>query len=122
MRKRSNVDRSGAIVLAALLSALSAPAFAQTAEDLRRLEALDAVCLKARASKIRSAQQQKIEECVHEVPQAREAKKSRGECETYWSDYGWTTGALAGSRKPHLFADLPECKTAFEARQKYRTR
>ena len=96
--------------------------WAQSAEDLRRLDELDAICLKAREARIRVAQREKIEECVQEVPQDRSAKKSRGECETYFSDYGWTTGALAGSRRPSLYAELPECTRAFEARQPYRAR
>jgi hypothetical protein len=97
-------------------------AIPQSADELRRLEELDRICLKAREAKLREVQRQKIEACIKEPQVPREAPKSRAECERYWGDYGWTQGTASGSARPHLFADLPECVQAFEARQKYQGR
>ena len=83
------------------------------------LDELDAACIKAREARLRVVQQQKVEECVNAPPEARAAAKSRADCERYWGDYGWTSGAARG-RRNYLFADLPECVRAFEARQRHR--
>ena len=93
-------------------------ALPQSADELRRLEELDRICLDVRGEKIRQVQRQKIEECVKEPPTPRDAPKSRAECERFWGDYGWVQGTASGTARPHLFADLPECVRAFEARQK----
>ena len=93
-------------------------ALPQSADELRRLEELDRICLNVRGEKIRQVQLQKIEECVKEPPAPRDAPKSRADCERFWGDYGWVQGNVSGTTRPHLFADLPECVRAFEARQK----
>ena len=93
-------------------------ALPQSADELRRLEELDRICLNTRGERIRQVQRQKIEECVKESPAPRETPKSRAECERFWGDYGWVQGTASGTPRPHLFADLPECVRAFEARQK----
>src|SRR3981081_4077937 len=96
------------------------PIFAQSVDELRRLDELDVACLKAREAKLSVVQRQKIEECVNEAPEARSDKKSRKECEAYWKDYGWTRRyGLAPPGGP--FTDVPECIRAFEARQQYGT-
>jgi len=63
-------------------------ALPQSADELRRLEELDRICLNVRGEKIRQVQRQKIEACVKESPVPREAPKSRAECERFWGDYG----------------------------------
>jgi hypothetical protein len=117
MYEMSNAYRILLIALGMQLSFLVyQPVFAQSVDELR-LDKLDVACLKAREAKLSVVQRQKIEECVNE-PETRSDKKSRKECEAYWKDYGWTIGGLRWAR-PYLFADVPECIRAFEARQQY---
>jgi len=87
-------------------------------QSTEELDELDAICTKAREEKIREVQRQKIEECLKEPPPARAEPKSREECERYWGDYGWSKGTASGGARADLFADIPECVRAFEARQK----
>jgi hypothetical protein len=99
--------------LAATLVALAGFAHGQDASELRRLEDLDKRCEAARARALAPVRARLVEQCV------AENKRSRAECESEFSEYGntrgTTTGAVGGQ-----FYDLPECKAAFEARQKYR--
>jgi hypothetical protein len=122
MYEMSNAYRILLIALGMQLSFLVyRPIFAQSVDELRRLDELDVACLKAREAKLSVVQRQKIEECVNEAPEARSDKKSRKECEAYWKDYGWTRRyGLAPPGGP--FTDVPECIRAFEARQEYWTR
>jgi hypothetical protein len=112
------------LLMAGVLSVALAPCAArsQSADELKQLDELDAACTQAREAKIREVQQQKIEECVKEPAADRAEPKSRADCERYWGDYGWTEGTASGGTRPHLYADLPECVRAFEARQKYQSR
>ena len=122
MYEMSNAYRILLIALGMQLSFLVyQPVFAQSVDELRRLDELDVACLKAREAKLSVVRRQKIEECVNEAPEARSDKKSRKECEAYWKDYGWTRRyGLAPPGGP--FNDVPECIRAFEARQQYWTR
>jgi hypothetical protein len=106
-----------------LLSVLATgAALSQSADERRRLNELDATCYKARQEKIFEVQQQKIEECVKTPPAHRQARKSQDDCERYWGNYGWVMGNKSGGARPHLFADLPECVQAFEARKQAQRR
>jgi hypothetical protein len=115
--------RSSLLLLAGtcLSAMISAAAIAQSEAELKYIEELEKLCYKAREVKIREVQRQKIEECVKQPATSREAAKSRQECELFWGDYGWVQGTASGGARPHLFADLPECEKAFEARKKYRS-
>ena len=46
-------------------------------------------------------------------------KRSREQCEADFADYGNTRGTTRGAVGGQFY-DLPECKAAFDARQKYR--
>ena len=119
MNRNRKSARVVLLISSMCLSLLIYPhAFSQSLDELRRLDELDAACLKAREAKLRLVQQQKVEECVNAPQDARAAAKSRAECERYWGDYGWTTGAAREGRRNYLFAELPECVRAFEARQR----
>jgi hypothetical protein len=116
------MKRSFLLLAGACLAAItSGAAVSQSEAEVRRIEELEKLCFKAREAKIREVQRQKIEECVKVPSTSREPAKSRQECERYWGDYGWVQGTVTGGSRPHLFADLPECERAFEARKKYRS-
>jgi hypothetical protein len=100
----------------------SSVVLAQSSDELRRVEALDRACLKAREEKISQMQRRKIEACLKEPSAPRAAPKTREDCERYWSDYGWVQGNKGGGARPHLFTDLPACKKAAEARKKFEAR
>jgi len=117
------MNRSCLALLGAFLSLLTpSAALPQSADELRRLEEMDRICLKARGEKIRQVQRQKIEACLKEPPEYRAAPKTREDCERYWGDYGWVQGKKSGGTRPHLFTDLPVCRRAFEARKKFEGR
>jgi hypothetical protein len=111
------------VPVAFLFLLLPTTALPQSAKDLRRVEEMDRACERARDERIRQVQRQKIAACLKEPPEYRAAPKTREECERYWGDYGWVQGSKrSGGTKPHLFADLPVCRRAAEARRKLERR
>lgn len=95
-------------------------AFAQSAEELRRLDALEAECFNARNAKFAAAQRRRVEACVNS--QDARSPKSREQCEAYWKDYGWQRVEPRTENTKDLFVEFPECKRAFDAKQQYRSR
>jgi len=91
------------------------PAWSQTNAELRQLDALDRKCEAARDAALPTIRKQKIEECVNQPPSSRGRAMSRADCERYWSDYGVM-------QRQRAALDLPECREAFEARQRHRSR
>ena len=90
-----------------------AVAYADTTErerDARQAE-LDAACETARQKKIAVERSKHVKECVETGMRADQAS-----CERFYADFG----ARVGSRPP-LFYDLPECVTAHEFRNSYRS-
>ena len=101
-----------ALAAVALLAALTA-AQAQTEADMQRLDELDRICEAARERRLAPLRAERIERCVRDEGRPREACQRESEA---WGETKRTqSGARAG-----LFYDLPECKAAFEARQRYR--
>ena len=106
-------------VFAVLALAWVAPIAAQSDEELLRLKGVDRKCLEARKAKLRELQRQKVEECLREPTLEHADKKTRGECERYWSDYGWGAGK-PGARSERFFENIPECTAANRAHEEYR--
>ena len=70
---------------------------------------LDTACDTTREIKLAPLRQEYVEECIEKQ------KKSRADCERFYSDYGNRTG-----NKAALFYDLPECVEAFDYQKSYR--
>jgi hypothetical protein len=106
------------IILSAWLIAASAAApsavFAQTEEEMKRLDELDRKCESARAAKLAPIRAELIDRCT------RVDKRPRDVCEAEYASYGNTHQVVGGRAVAGMFYDLPECVAAFEARQKYR--
>ena len=103
-----------------LFACLYAAAFSAASAESPNAEmrrALDARCEQARAEKLKPVQQQKVEECMREPAPDRGEKKTREQCEKYWSDYGWGAVTAEGTRNASLYEQIPECVAAFKARQ-----
>lgn len=89
-----------ALLLSGLLSVLAADS---DEERARRQAELDRACEEAREKKLAPLREKHIQECVEE-----KQFDTRGECETYYADFGARSG-----RAP-MFHDLPPCVEAFE--------
>lgn len=99
---------------AALIALQAWSVSAQDGTELRRLEDLDKRCESARARALAPVRARLVEQCVGE------GKRSRAQCEADFSEHGNTRGTAHGGAVAGQFYDLPECRAAFEARQKYR--
>jgi hypothetical protein len=106
--------RSSLIAVLAALAAGGTAVHAQDASEMRRLDELDRRCEAARAKVLAPERARLVERC------AAEKKRTRPECEAEFAEYGNTQGRMQGGAQAGLHYDLPECKAAFEARQKYR--
>jgi hypothetical protein len=91
------------------------PLLAQTAEQQKRLDKLDAACEKERAKSIKDVEQRRINQC------AKGTSKSPEECKQYWSNYGKDKGKGGDrSEQPELYSNLPQCKKAAQERAKFK--
>jgi len=86
----------------------SAPATETTAPSY---EELSAVCEQAREARIAPLRQAEIDRCISE------SRKDPDHCERYYSDYGSAFRGFHGKMVPRMFADLPECVAADQARR-----
>lgn len=97
----------------AALSLGSSVAMAQSEADLR---ALDQRCEDARTKALTPIREKLARECIPTRPQSRDPKQ---ECETEVSTYGNSRTGAHGNVVPGLFYDLPECREAQAAWQKW---
>lgn len=103
-----------ALLGAAIVLLLPTLALAQTEAEMKRMEELDRVCEAAREKKLAPLRAARIERCV------REERRSRTDCESEYAQWGNTQALATGRARQGLFYDLPECVTAFQARERYR--
>jgi len=96
---------------AALLA--GGPLFAQTAEQQKRLDKLDAACEKEKAKKTRQVEKRRTYQCT------KATNKSAEECKQYWSKYG-KDDPKDKSDQPDLYSDLPQCKRAAREHAKFK--
>jgi hypothetical protein len=97
-----------------VLALLAGPAFAQTDTEMKQLDELDRMCEAAREKRLAPLRAERIERCM------TLEKRSRDECTSEYANWGNTRPTALGRARPGLFYDLPECRAAFEARQRYR--
>jgi hypothetical protein len=113
-RLRSPIPAIAAALVALGAFAVSAgSAHAQDAAELRRLEDLDKRCETERARALAPLRARLVAQCVNDN------KRPRAECEAEFADYGNTRGTARGAVGGRFY-DLPECKAAADAREKYR--
>lgn len=93
---------------------MSGVADAQTDAEMKRMDELDRVCEAARTVKLTPLRAERIERCQ------REERRGRADCEMEYSRWGDTRTTAGGRARAGLFYDLPECVTAFQARERYR--
>ena len=87
---------------------------AQTDTEMKRMDELDRICEAARTVKLAPLRAERIERCQ------REERRSRAECEMEYSHWGDTRTTAGGRARAGLFYDLPDCVSAFQARERYR--
>ncbi len=113
MNVAADVNRIVACVAFAWLCCAGA-AQAQTTDEMKRLDELDRICEAAREKKLAPLRAEKIERCVNVE------RRSREQCTLEFANWGNTQATGSGRARSGEFYDLPECKAAFEARQRYR--
>jgi len=74
-------------------------------------EELSASCEQAREARIAPLRQAEIDRCKNE------SRKDPDHCERYYADYGNSFRGFHGKMVPRMFADLPECEAADQARR-----
>lgn len=97
----------------AVLSICSSACMALSEADLR---ALDQRCEEARTRALTPIREKLARECIATRPQSRDPKQ---ECETEVSTYGNSRTGAHGNVVPGLFYDLPECREAQAAWQRW---
>lgn len=99
----------GAFLAAALIGL--APSALVFADQLQRVEALEAQCEQEREAKIKPLRDMEIEKCK------ADKNNDPAYCERFWKDYGNPTRIARGGMTPRMFDDLPVCQAAFAARK-----
>ena len=102
-----------ALLALSLLSLYSTAALAQSEADLR---ALDQRCEDARLRVLTPIREKLARECIPTRPRSPDPKQ---ECETEVSTYGNSRTGAHGNVVPGLFYDLPECREAQAAWQRW---
>jgi hypothetical protein len=96
--------------LAAVLLWLVVPTVV-LADEEANVAALEAKCEAAREARIKPLRDAEIAKCK------ADGRNDPGYCERYWSDYGSAHRMANGVMSPRMFDDLPECKSAAQARK-----
>jgi|GEM_PF-979752 hypothetical protein len=97
-----------AFVTAVLIWAPTALTFA---DQLERVEALEAQCEQEREARIKPLREMEIEKCK------ADKHNDPAYCERFWKDYGNAVRTASGGMVPRMFDDLPVCQAAFKARK-----
>jgi hypothetical protein len=107
------MKRVFATLLCALLSTVHV---ARAADDEASVRALEAKCQAARQEKLAVVRAERIAECK------ANRRNDPAFCERHYRDYGDGGPGPNGMRVTPMFNDLPECVTAFAARDALRRR
>ncbi|MGC1522024.1 MAG: hypothetical protein WA803_10840, partial [Steroidobacteraceae bacterium] len=99
----------GALIAAALICL--APSARVFADQLQRVEALEAQCEQEREARIKPLRELEIAKCK------ADKDNDPAYCERFWKDYGNPTRIARGGMTPRMFDDLPVCQAAFAARK-----
>jgi hypothetical protein len=107
------MKRISATLLCVLLSMTHV---ASAADDEATVQALEAKCQAARQPKLAAVRAERIAECK------ANRRNDPAFCERHYRDYGEGGPSPNGMRVTPMFNDLPECVTAFAARDALRRR
>jgi hypothetical protein len=101
-------ERRRMTAAAVVLLGMWGVAIADQASDVA---AFESQCAAAREAKIKPLREAEIAKCKAVRPD------DPAYCERYWSDYGNAKRLPNGTMSPRMFADLPSCVSADQARK-----